>query len=314
MPLKLKIAKGRKKALVKLPVSFLDAYLPNVNGDYLRIYLFCLKLCIENTMLTDAEIAKKLGMLKSDIKNAFKFWEKEGLVSFSEDGDIEFENPEEFDFSKPASVKGDYSGANALVDMFSVVKTNKRFKEAVRVIESVYCELLTQDDVLTIYDILEVQKIPLEVFMVTLSHCLENNKKRMKYIIKVILENQKNDLFTAEDVEEHFAKIAEKKEYSGHIKAALNIKGREFVETEKQFIAKWQDAGKTIEDIAAAYEKTVINTGKLSFPYMDKIIMNENGNKFTKNSSVKAGPLNNFTQETPDFNKIMDNLIKRQQE
>ena len=54
--------------------------------------------------------------------------------------------------------------------------------------------------------------------------------------------------------------------------------------------------------------------GKLSFPYLDKIIMNENGNKPTKKSSVKAGPLNNFDQEMPDFQKITDNLIRKQLE
>ena len=309
---KLKITKGKKKALLKLPVSFLDAYLPNVNGDYLKIYLFCLKLCIENTVLTDAEIAKKLGMLKSDIKNAWKFWEKEGLISFSEDGDIEFENPEELDFAKPAVVSEKRSAAP--VDIFSAVKNNKRFKKDIQAIESVYCELLTQDDVLMIYDAIEIQKIPLEVFIVTLSHCLENNKKRMKYIMKVVLENNKNGLTTVEEVEEHFSQMEKNKEYSGQIKKVLNIKGRELIEAERQFIDKWQSSQKTIEDITSAYEKTIMNTGKLSFPYMDKIIMNENVNKFTKKTSIKAGPLNNFTQAAPDFNEIMGNLIKRQQE
>ena len=260
-------------------------------------------------MLTDAEIAKKLGMLKSDIKNAWKFWEAEGLISFSADGDIEFENPEEFDFSKPAKA----DSPTAPVDIFSVIKTNKKFKKDIQAIESVYCELLTQDDVSAIYDIIEVQKIPLEIFIVTLSYCLENNKKRMKYIIKVVLDNHKNGLTTASEIEEHFAAFAENKEYSGQIKKALNIKGRDFVDAEKQFIAKWQESSKTIDDIRAAYEKTVMNTGKLSFPYMDKIIMNENGNKFVHNTSIKAGPLHNFEQDMPDFNKIMDNLIKRQQ-
>jgi len=311
MPLKLKVSKGRKKALVKLPVSFLDLYLPKVNGDYLKIYLFCLKLCIENTLLTDAEIAKNLGMLKSDIKNAWKFWENEGLISFSEDGDIEFENPEEFDFKRPEVKK---EAPVAPVDIFSVIKSNKKFKKDIQAIESIYCELLTQDDVSMIYDIIEVQKIPLEIFIITLSYCLENNKKRMKYIAKTVLTNHKNGLTTVAEVEEHFLSISESREYSGQIKKLLNIKGRDFIDAENQFITKWQGSKKTMEDIKAAYEKTIMNTGKLSFAYMDKIIMNENGNKFIPNSSIKAGPLNNFSQEMPDFNKIMDNLIKRQQE
>ena len=35
-----KLSKGRKKSLLKLPISFFDRYLPTVNGDYLPTFEF----------------------------------------------------------------------------------------------------------------------------------------------------------------------------------------------------------------------------------------------------------------------------------
>ena len=94
----LKISKGRKKSFLKVPVGFLDYYLPNVNGDYLRVYLYGMRLCCDNKSLTDEEIASNLGVLKADVKNAWAFWEQEGLICIYEDGTIEFENLEDITF------------------------------------------------------------------------------------------------------------------------------------------------------------------------------------------------------------------------
>ncbi|MBQ7792623.1 MAG: hypothetical protein IJ367_03940, partial [Clostridia bacterium] len=115
-----KLSKGRKKSLIKLPVSFFDKYLPTVNGDYLKIYLFGLKLCFENQSLTDGEIADALGILKADVKNAWHYWETEGLITVMEDGSVEFENPEEMNFtaSAPSKKKKPYETV-AFSDVFS---------------------------------------------------------------------------------------------------------------------------------------------------------------------------------------------------
>lgn len=307
-----KLSKGRKKNLIKLPVSFFDKYLPNVNGDYLKIYLFGLKLCFENQSLTDGEIASALGILKADVKNAWHFWEGEGLITVLEDGSVEFENPEELTFtvSAPQKPKKPYEAVQ-FSDVFSTIQQDEDFKGIVQIVEAGYRDLLTQDDVMMLYDIIKVKGIPLEHLMITLSHCLKIRKKNMKYIYKVVTENHQNGITTAEALEHHFTRMEEMGKYMKKVSKILKINGREFVEQEKEFLKKWEQNKISESQIKAAYEKTIMSIGKLSFAYMDKILMNE-GNKTEKKSSVKKGPLNNFSQEVPDFNKITDELIRKQ--
>lgn len=310
----LKLSKGRKKNLVKLPVTFFDRYLPNVNGDYLKIYLFGLKLCMENQSMTDSEIASTLGVLTADVKNAWRFWEQEGLISLSEEGSVEFENPEEMVFAQePKKTKKPYEAVR-FEDMFSTIQKDEDFKEILRIVEASYPVLLTQDDVMMIFDVVKIKEIPLEHLMVTIAHCLKIRKKSMKYIYKVVTENYQNGITELEDLENHFTRMEHSSKYLKKISKILKITGREFVEKEKEFIRKWEEAGKSEEEIQLAYEKTIMAIGKLSFPYIDKIIMNEKGNKMAKNSSITAGPLNNFSQAMPDFQKITDDLIRKQLE
>lgn len=310
----LKLSKGRKKNLVKLPVTFFDRYLPTVNGDYLKIYLFGLKLCMENQSMTDSEIAKSLGVLTVDVKNAWRYWEQEGLISLSEEGSVEFENPEEMTFSPVAKKEKKPYEAVRFEDVFSTIQRDEDFKETLRIVEATYPELLTQDDVMMIFDIVKIKGIPLEHLMVTIAHCLKIRKKSMKYIYKVVTANYADGITDLEDLEQHFTRMEQSNKYMKKVAKVLKITGREFVDKEKEFIRKWEQSEKTEQEIREAYEKMIMAIGKLSFSYLDKIIMNENGNKPTKKSSVKVGPLNNFNQQMPDFQKITDNLIRKQLE
>lgn len=310
-----KLSKGRKKSLIKLPVSFFDKYLPTVNGDYLKIYLFGLKLCFENQSQTDVEIADSLGVLKADVQNAWHFWEAEGLITVLDDGSVEFENPEEMTFGAPVPAKKKTKNYDSVEfsEVFSSIRDDEVFKGALQIVEASYPELLTQDDVMMLYDIVKVKQIPLELLMITLAHCLKIRKKSMKYIYKVVTENYRDGLTTPEALEQHFTKMEETGKYMKKVSKILKITGREFVEKEKEFIKKWEQKQITEEQLKIAYEKTVMAIGKLSFAYMDKILMNE-GNKTGQKTSVKKGPLNNFDQAMPDFTKITDELIRKQLE
>ena len=264
--------------------------------------------------MTDSEIAKTLGMLEADVKNAWHYWAQEGLICFSDDGTVEFENPEEMVFSAVSPKPKKPYEAVRFEDVFSTIQRDEDFKEILRIVEASYPVLLTQDDVMMIFDIVKIKEIPLEHLMITIAHCLKIRKKNMKYIYKVVIENYADGITDLEDLEQHFTRMEQTNKYLKRVSKILKITGREFVEKEKEYIRKWEEAKKTEDEIRLAYEKMIMAIGKLSFPYLDKIIMNEKGNQIAKKTSVKAGPLNNFSQEMPDFQKITDDLIRKQLE
>ena len=56
------------------------------------------------------------------------------------------------------------------------------------------------------------------------------------------------------------------------VKEALQIRGRNLTGAEERYAQSWLDMGFDEQAISLAYERTCLNTGGLSWPYMDKIL------------------------------------------
>lgn len=308
MAVRLKASRSRKKASLELPVSFFDYFLPKTNGDYLKVYLYGLKACVEKKPVTDIEIAETLGIQLNDVSNAWSYWENEGMISVV-GGMVEFENPKDMDFSEDSREKKNKESFGTVVEE---IESNKEFREIIATIEAMYPRLLNQNDVLTLYDIVITQGISVDLFLITAAHCFGIKKNNFNYIAKVLTETYKKGYNTPETMEQHYASLTEAMHLYGRVKKILKIYNRDLIDKEKEYIDKWIGLGKTDAQLKEAFEKTVLNTGKLSFPYMDKILTGENGNKPQTPSSIKPGPLNNFSQEMPDFKKIEEIILEKQ--
>ena len=66
--------------------------------------------------------------------------------------------------------------------------------------------------------------------------------------------------------------------------------------------------GKTLEDIENAAQICVINTGKISFPYINGILSGNNG-KTKQNSNPKY---HDFPEREYDYDEILSQLRKKQ--
>ncbi|MBQ2663921.1 MAG: DNA replication protein DnaD, partial [Clostridia bacterium] len=64
-----------------VPVSreFIENYMPPANGAYVKVYLYALSLGYDGLEMSNAEIARVLNLVESDVVNALKFWQEEGL-------------------------------------------------------------------------------------------------------------------------------------------------------------------------------------------------------------------------------------------
>ncbi len=58
----------------------------------------------------------------------------------------------------------------------------------------------------------------------------------------------------------------------GQLMAVLQVKGRNLTAGEERYAQQWLDWGFSLDAIAMAYERTCLNTGGLSWAYMNKIL------------------------------------------
>ena len=70
---------------------FIDHYMSDANGEYVKTYLYLLRAVTTGEVLSVVSIADKLNYTEQDVCRALKFWEKQGILSltFRDDNTLE---------------------------------------------------------------------------------------------------------------------------------------------------------------------------------------------------------------------------------
>ena len=69
---------------------FINEYLPQAPGDYVKVYLYALLNAKQQTEITHHGLAVQLGLKDSDVDLAWQYWERMGVVKRERRSDRSF--------------------------------------------------------------------------------------------------------------------------------------------------------------------------------------------------------------------------------
>lgn len=156
---------------------------------------------------------------------------------------------------------------------------------------------------LSLYDYLH---LPVEVASLLISYCVQRAKNRggnrptLRAIEKEGYAWADKGIDTVEAAVQYMQSMLQKQGRVGSLMKLLQISGRSLTPAEQQYIAGWLDWGFPDEAIALAYEKTVLNTGGLKWPYMNSILKSWNEKNLHTLEEIRAG---DGVQKLPGQNK-----------
>ena len=186
-----------------LPNDFIDNYMADANGEFVKVYLFLLRhLDDPCSSITISTIADCLNNTENDILRAFRYWEKAGLLCVERDADgkitgLELQktaragkpasaSPKEAEVqSKPAPKVSERPKAAAKAVPIDTFRAQKEIKSLLFIAEQYLGKTLTHTEMETItyfYDTLHMSADLIEYLLET---CVENGHKSMHYIQKV---------------------------------------------------------------------------------------------------------------------------------
>ncbi|MDD3165089.1 MAG: DnaD domain protein [Oscillospiraceae bacterium] len=129
---------------------------------------------------------------------------------------------------------------------------------------------------LSMYDYLG---LPVEVISTLVTYCIERSRARgvtrspsIRTIEKEAYHWADNGIDTLEGATAYMQADLERQGRMGAIRRTLGIDGRALTATEARYLGSWLDMGFGEKEIALAYEKTVMNTGALKWPYLNSIL------------------------------------------
>ena len=277
----------------------------------LRVLLFALSRGFSET--SPENVAEELGIIPEDAKDLLDYWVGRGILEC--DG-----------VSVPVSAAKTVSPAPQVSEPRREIpkapETKLTMKEVMQIKESdpavahVFSEAerllgktFTTSDSETIVWLISYAGIAPEVLITIIAYCASIDKKSFFYIRKTALEWLENGIDTIEAAEERMRVLEEAKSWEGEVKRVLEIYGRSLVSKEKEFCETWRIYGISSDLIHFAYEKCIEKTAKLSFPYINKILLSwhQKGIKTVAEATAENKP--KVTEAKPSFD--LDELERR---
>ena len=265
-----------------LPNDFIDNYMIDANGEFVKVYLFLLRhLDDPCSSLTLTTIADCLNNTEADILRAFRYWEKKGLLRTERDTDgkitalelqkMSLSGGDASSAAKPSSVSpaapapaaasaplAASAAAKAVpIDSF---RAQKEIKSLLFIAEQYLGKTLTHTEMETITYFYDTLHMSADLIEYLIESCVENGHKSMHYIRKVAFS-------WAEDG------IALYNKNCYTVLNAFGIKNRGPAASELTYIRKWAEEYAFSPDIIAeACRRTISATHQPSFEYADSIL------------------------------------------
>jgi DnaD/phage-associated family protein len=264
----------------EIEFEFMENWGRFAKAEYLQIYLFMLYIWKKDgKILAVSEVAKKLDKDRDLVDNAIEFWITAGVLSKKGRGyTLEKQNSadnckEKQDNSRTKnSLRERPSYDSAEID--AVASVNKEIDYLFNEAEKILGKILSPSDFELFYSFVDWLGLPVEVVIMLLRFAVGQGKTGKRYLETVAIDWADKGIDNYESAEAYIREIEIKLSNEGKVRSILGIYDRALTQTEKKYIKQWtHEKNISIELIAEAYERTVMATGKLSWAYMNKILL-----------------------------------------
>lgn len=254
--------------------EFIDKYMADANGEYVKVYLLLLRYLGDPTKkLSIPNLADALECTEKDVVRALDYWKKKGLLDYED---------------KISKVRRELAGTSVEEAFVPIAKSGKvkrmeeatalskvnqkEFREVVHVTEQYLGKTLTKTESEAIIYFYDELKMSADLIEYLIESCVEHGHKSIHYIRKVALSWADAQITTVEEAK-IFAGQHSKNGYA--VLNAYGIKGRAPVAAELAYIRRWNDEyGFSSELIVEACSRTIKAIHQPSFDYTDTILRN----------------------------------------
>ncbi|MBQ7574438.1 MAG: DnaD domain protein [Clostridia bacterium] len=256
-----------KNKYVPIPSEFIERYMVLANSMFIKVYLYVAYLAANETELDQSEISKKLDIPEGDIKNALEYWRDLGLLEINDTQIIVT------DAGKNRSAKP--FGQMTSAQIAETMSQSEELSELCILAQSLLGKTINSKDMETLYWIYDRLGMSVPVIVMILEYCADKDKRSMAYVEKVAVSWSERGISTIEEAQSYIDSEKNKQVLEYSLKKLFGINNRSLSNGELDFIHKWSEQYNMDEAmIALSYEYCILQTGKLSFPYMDSILEN----------------------------------------
>lgn len=322
-----KINLGGWGSVFAVPSALVDNYIKIASGNAVKVLLFFLR---NSDRELDAQaIAKYIDIKAEDVEDALVFWKQIGLLCIDNNQiSPSDDSPAEVKRFEVKTTKSDLTNNDAMkssvrkvelqrspvfspIEIADSIKDNEKVDFLFKTCERLYGRTLKHTEQNALVTILEHTGLCVEVTLMLVEYCFSVDKATPAYMKNVALDWFEKDIKTISDAENQIKYLTDLRSAENQIKSLFEI-NRALTPKEKGFIDRWVIQWKMpYELITFAYEENVDKIGKLSFPYMEKILSSWKEKGFSTIDQVKQEKENWKNQNKTESSFDIDELDRQ---
>ena len=239
--------------------TFIDQFMPSSRGDFVKIYLYLLR-CAQSGQadVSISRIADALNYTESDVRRAMGYWQKNNCLELVDDPETEPEAPA-------------LSSGNKITEFRSPQKySREELGSLIFVAENYLGRPLSSTEKETLVYFLTDLGMDIDLIDYLLDYCISTNHTSFRYIQKVAVNWAEQGIRTVEQARREGASI--RSEYFT-IFRSLGIRDHAPTPVEMEYMDRWlNEYAFPVDMILLACRRTILQTGKARFSYVDSIL------------------------------------------
>ena len=266
----------------EIPDVFFTEYLPSMNSDFVKVYLYILFLSKFNKDIKINDLSKTLALPFPVIQDALKYLEEQKLLIKLPTG-YSLANIQEIELSKLYSPKVTSSPE----DLQKTALNQERAKAIENINELFFQGVMSRAWYSDIELWFNKYNFTEQVMLALFSYAYENRALNRGYIQTVADAWSKNNIRTFDDLEAY----EEKKDKINKLKKSIAQKlgiTRNLTTYEEEYIIKWTQEYKYDMSIIEIALKKSSSMSTISFDYFDKVISDWHSKGLSSASEVQA--------------------------
>lgn len=275
---------GAWGSVFAVPSCVVDNYIKLASGNQLKVLLFMLKNA--GATLRSEDIAAMTGVSPDEAEDALLFWENVGVLENTSgtltppSGSLE---PKPAVPPIPAPVRPAVSAETRVKltadpqfmpkEIAGAVDNNSAVRYLFETYERLAGRPTKHSERNTLMLLIEEVGLPCEVAVMLVEYCFSIDKASPAYMKSVALDWCESGIDTIEKAEERIKALQSRYGLENKLRGIFRMSSA-FSKSQKEIISAWAELEISVELIEEAYDACMKNTGKLSFPYMDKVLRN----------------------------------------
>ena len=243
-----------------VPTQIVDEFLhaPDVE---LRLILFLLRH--QNKSFVKEDLLKALNQTEERIDTAFEYWNKAGVLH---------KTGNRYMIERPRISALEVMRYSP-IQIAARIDTDPAIKFLSKQAQTELAKPLTESDASLLISIVDWYGIKPGAAALMIHYCASKGNASMSKIQKMAVQWSELGICTMEQAEAYISQQQQRTDTLNRISALLGISHRKLTESEQKAFLTWVDEyGYGDEMIQLAYERAVDKIGRLSFPYIHKIL------------------------------------------